>query len=84
MLYRHEIPKPIQKSIAKLDQKSQFRILRALDSLTRDPFCGKKLTGNLEGAWSIRAWPYRIIYIIDKSELIVVVLEVGHRQSVYK
>ena len=55
-----------------------------LNILSKDPFSGKKLEGELKGKYSIRAWPYRIVYQILKNELIVLVVDIGHRQGVYR
>ena len=52
--------------------------------LALDPFQGKKLKGELRGQYSIRVWPYRIIYQIYKKELIITIIDVGHRQGVYR
>jgi len=57
---------------------------KAIDSLAEDPFQGKKLKGELEDQYSIRVWPYRIIYKIYKKQLIVSVIDVGHRQGCIK
>ncbi|MBP9850444.1 MAG: type II toxin-antitoxin system RelE/ParE family toxin, partial [Candidatus Peribacteraceae bacterium] len=36
------------------------------------------------GKYTLRVWPYRIIYKFEKQQLTVYVLEIGHRQGVYK
>lgn len=45
---------------------------------------GKGLTANLSGLWQYRVGDYRILYYIKDDELIVTVLEIGHRSSVYE
>ncbi len=55
-----------------------------MKSLETSPFCGKKLEGGYEGRYALRAWPYRIIYVVDKKVVTVTILSVGHRQGVYK
>ena len=83
MKHRVIIIEKAQKSLAKIDQKSQPRILAALFDLSLNPYLGKKLGGNLSGRWSWRVWPYRIVYEIRKKELIVLVIDIGHRQGIY-
>lgn len=83
MTYTIIILKDAQKETRRLPQKDQQRIATAISSLGTDPFRGKKLHGNYEGAWSIRVWPYRIIYTIDRHIVTVTVLRIGHRQGVY-
>jgi mRNA interferase RelE/StbE len=68
-----------EKSLAKLPQKDQARITLALEDLYINPFIGKKLQGKYKGYYSVRVWPYRIIYSIYKQELMVIIIAIGHR-----
>lgn len=45
---------------------------------------GKPLGPPLEGVWSARKGPYRVLYEIDEDNKVVVVLHVGHRRDVYR
>lgn len=72
------------KSLKQLPKTAQQKILNAIEYLAEDPFLGKKLKGKLSGKYSLRLWPYRVIYIVKKEEIIVVILDIGHRQGVYK
>ncbi len=82
-MYTVQIKKKARKEIAALPAKEQQRVIAALEVLAADPFEGKKLQGEYEGAWSFRVWPYRIIYTIDRNIVTVSILRVGHRQGVY-
>ena len=82
--YKVIVLKRAEKERRKLPPKDQERVLQALVSLETDPFRGKQLHGDYEGAWAIRVWPYRIIYTIDQKIVTVTVLKIGHRQGVYK
>ncbi len=75
-------PRP-QKNIDKLPQEYKVRVTRILEGIIANPFSGKKLHGKREGQYSVRVWPYRIVYKIYKHELLVLVIEFGHRQGVY-
>ena len=44
---------------------------------------GKGLTSNRSGEWRYRVGDYRIIVEIQDNEVIVLVLNIGHRSSVY-
>ena len=83
MMYKVEIEKRVRKQILKLPRTYQLKVYNAIYNLAGDPFQGKKLEGELKGQYSIRVWPYRIIYQIYKKELIISVIDVGHRQGVY-
>jgi len=54
-------------------------MLVAFEKLSLDPFIGKKLSGEFEGHYSVRVWPYRVVYKIYKNELLVLVIRIGHR-----
>lgn len=84
MVYKVRVSKRAEKSLLKLSGKNQNRMTEALLSLTKDPFVGKKLQGEQKGLWSIRVWPYRIIYTIEKKIITVTVVAIGDRKDVYK
>jgi mRNA interferase RelE/StbE len=44
---------------------------------------GKPLRGELKGFWRYRVLDYRILCRLEKRVLIVVVIAVGHRSTVY-
>ena len=44
---------------------------------------GKSLHGNLSGYWRYRVGDYRIICEIHDEEVIVLVIDVGHRSRIY-
>ena len=45
---------------------------------------GKGLTSNRSGQWRYRVGNYRILAEIEDRELIILVIEVGHRSIVYE
>ncbi len=76
------------KELKKLDKASAREIV---DYLTKkiavldDPTtAGKALTGTLATFWRYRVGDMRAICHIDKGEVTVLVLRVGHRSKVYK
>ncbi|MFH0851683.1 MAG: type II toxin-antitoxin system RelE/ParE family toxin [Candidatus Peregrinibacteria bacterium] len=83
-MYSVELRPKARKALARLPREHQERIAVAIDTLSEDPFIGKKLEGKFRGAWTLRVWPYRIIYRIDRRVIAVEVLNIGHRQGVYK
>ncbi len=44
---------------------------------------GKSLQENLKDKWRYRVGNYRILAMIEDDRIIIVILEVGHRRSVY-
>ncbi len=45
---------------------------------------GKQLRNDLEGRWSARRGPYRIVYRIVDERLLVLVIDVDHRADIYR
>lgn len=76
------------RELNKLDSQSQQKILAYLEErieLDADPRrFGKRLKANLAGLWRYRVGNYRIICRIVDNELIVLVLAVGHRKTIYE
>lgn len=73
-----------EKQLSKLQRKDQERISAVIDSLGEDPFIGKKLEGDLDGYYAVRAWPYRIVYEIERKIVTVTIVAIGHRKDVYE
>ena len=82
MIYRVLYTEQAARRIARLDRAVKERIRRAIERLSEHPELGKRLTGILSDRWSYRAGDWRILYRVRKSELLILVLTVGHRREV--
>ena len=78
-----KISSPAKKQLSKISQNHQKKIARHLDNLSQNPLLGKKLQGHLKNYYSIRVWPYRIIYQVKPNKFILI-FSIRHRQSAYK
>lgn len=81
--YSLEFKSSFYKELRSLPKKDVKRIVARIDRLTDDPRgpgC-EKLSG--QERYRVRQGVYRIIYEIEDARLIVTVLKVGHRGSVY-
>lgn len=68
--FSHEIKKLILKSIEK--------------KLTSNPYeFGKPLQYSLKTYYRLRVGDYRVIYKIFEKEVIVLIIEIGHRREIY-
>lgn len=76
--------KTAEKSFLKLPVNAKKKIAKAIEKLAGNPLAGEKLKGELTGQYKLYAWPYRVIYIFSASEQILTIVEVEHRQGVYK
>lgn len=72
------------KELEKIPKVEAKKVARKLDQLEIDPSIGKKLSGELADQYSLRAWPYRIIYQIYAKDQVVLIMQIEHRQGVYK
>lgn len=83
--YRVELSRSAAKELRRLDRSVQTRVVAAL-ALLRDnprPPTVKALTGH-PGLLRVRVGDYRIVYRVQEDRLLVLVLTVGHRSSVYR
>jgi len=62
------IPKKPRKSVIKIPQPWQKRILDVLTALETNPFLGEKMHADMADRRKIVIWPYRIIYRIKEKE----------------
>lgn len=74
------------KDIQSLDGSVKKIIKRAIeDKLMIDPLkFGRPLRGNKSGFFKLRVGVYRIIYQVVNTEVLVLIIAVGHRRDVYK
>lgn len=84
MTYKLSILRRAQKQLAKISANDYKRVKQAILDLAQDarPPGSKKLKGR--PGWRIRHGDYRIIYEIQDDQLIIIVLDVGHRKDIYK
>lgn len=75
------LSKKAENDFSKLPKTERKKIIKKLKSLEKT-LGGKPLIGKLKGLWSLRAWPYRIIFELKKSQ--VIVHRILHRKNVYK
>ncbi len=75
-------------SLQKLDKKQAGIVVRwvinNLEGTDNPRLHGEPLKGNLKGYWRYRVGQYRIIADIQDHELVIVVINVGHRGDIYK
>ena len=84
MAYEIYLERNAQKFLSKTSKDSRDKIIFTIQQLTDNPRPAgcKKLTGR--EAWRIRVSDYRIIYEIRDKELVILVVDIGHRREIYK
>jgi mRNA interferase RelE/StbE len=76
-----------EKQLSKIDKYVSKQILdwteKHLDGTTDPRNFGKALTGNLAGFWRYRVGKYRLVAEIRDMEIIIEIVSIGHRSSIY-
>jgi mRNA interferase RelE/StbE len=73
-----------KKELINLEDADRIKARMVFDVILKNPFLGKKLSGKLPNQYSMRAWPFRIVYEIRKKELVILILRIRHRKDTYK
>lgn len=89
MAWTIEYGQPVQKTILKLDPVIRKRIRRFLEERVARLDDPRQIADRLQGAefgqyWRYRVGDYRIICDIQDHKLVVLVIEIGHRSSIYR
>lgn len=75
----------VKKDLQALDKNNQKRILAAVELLRVNPRPAKmKKLVSPDPKYRVRVGDYRIIYQIEDSKLIILVLRIGHRRDIYR
>ncbi len=83
--YKVELKSSAQKELDKLPKKEQKRISIKIDELETNPFPYGviKLSGS-DNFFRLRVGNYRIIYTIENDRLVIIILKIGDRKTIYK
>ena len=85
MAFELRFKKAVLKDLQNLQKIDQERLLEAIQKgLASDPYQGKALTGEFKGLYRWRVGRFRIVYEIQKSLSIILVLRIGLRKDVYR
>ncbi len=88
MTYKIVTTDKFDKEFKKLDRQTQ-RIIKAwidknLMGCENPRIHGKGLTANRSGQWRYRVGDYRILADIRDDEIVLVLIDVGHRSRIYE
>ena len=76
---------PAQKFLKKTDTGTTSRIIEAIEKLADDPIPhdSKRIMGHAEKLFRIRAGKFRILYRVDYTNRLIVVIKIDSRDKVY-
>jgi mRNA interferase RelE/StbE len=75
-----------EKDLRRLPKPAITSILTAIDALAINPYPTdiKKLKGLERPYFRLRVGNYRVIYEVHNQELVVHIIEIGHRKEIYR
>jgi mRNA interferase RelE/StbE len=84
--YSLEFAPKALRALRKLDRLVVERIRTAMEALRDEPRpAGAKTLTGVHGVWRIRvAGDYRVLYTINDDEVVVLIVDVGHRRQIYR
>jgi len=88
MRYKVRYHKKALKQLAKLDKAVSALLINWIETNLvdcSDPRTkGKALSGNLSSVWRYRVGDYRILADIKDDEVLILIVNVGHRREIYR
>jgi mRNA interferase RelE/StbE len=82
--YSLKFKKSVAKDLRNIPKKDVKRILKCIELLCIDPRTEGCIKLSGQERYRIRQGECRIIYEIQETELIIMVVKIGHRGVVYK
>lgn len=82
--YKITFKKSVAKDLCSIPSADIKRILKKIDSLASDPRAEGCVKLSAQERYRVRQGIYRIVYEIRDDTLIVHVVKISHRSSVYK
>ena len=83
MAFILEIKPKARKKLDTIPENYRARVIQTLDAIVLNPFFGKKLSGKRDGQYSVRVWPYRIIYMIQEDTKLIKIMEIKRRGHIF-
>ena len=74
----------VSKDLKDIPKQDVQRILERIDALRDDPHPSGSVKLSGREYYRVRRGNYRIIYEVQDTQLVVIVIKVGHRRDVYR
>lgn len=62
----------------------KLRVRRRIIELSKNPYLGLRLVGDLAGFWKDRIGKYRIVYKIDETKKTIIIYDIDLRKRIYE
>ncbi len=87
MKYRLLFLKEAAEEFKRLDKVVQRIIKEKLELLAEDPNRLKNnikpLKGEYRGLYRLRVGNYRVVYRLDREQIVIIIVRIGHRGEIY-
>jgi mRNA interferase RelE/StbE len=83
-MYQLTVTDKAKKELKKLPIPEQKRVILMLRKIRENPKIGKRMEGVYQKLFTVRFWPYRILYEVSHEKIVVTVVRIGHRKDVYQ
>jgi mRNA interferase RelE/StbE len=83
-MYRIELRRLAQRGLNKLPKKDFGAVIEAVRGLADTPRPKGVEKIKTAGLWRIRQGDYRIVYSVDDSQKMVIILRIGNRREIYR
>lgn len=82
-MFKVKLTAQAKRGLRNLSKEDKISLGEIIEELKEDPLIGKPLSRKLIKKFSYRVGVYRIIYLVDKEDEIIVILSAGHRGTIY-
>jgi len=82
--YSIEFKRAALKSLKKFPNSAQLTIRERLKRLSEEPYEDCQKLEGLDDLFRVRVGLYRVVYQIQKTHLVILIVRIGHRSEVYK
>ena len=84
--YKYILSDSAIRDLKKLDEKISDKIKAKLNELVsrKERLDVKNIIGSSKEEYRLRVGDYRVIFLDNKKEILIVVVRAGHRKEVYK
>jgi len=83
-MYRIELRRRAQRTLDRLPKADFQAVVEAMKELAQTPRPRGMEKVKNTGLWRIRQGDYRIVYGVDDSQQLVIIVRIGHRREIYR
>lgn len=82
-MFKIKLTAKAKRELRNLSKLDRLQVGEIIEDLKEDPLMGKPLSRELIRKFSYRVGIYRVIYLFNQEDQLVIILSAGHRGKVY-